>query len=121
MVLVDTSVWVAHFREGNVRLEAALDKGEVLSHPFIIGELACGNLKNRREILALLQTLPRAAAASDEEAMRLIEIRRLVKVGLGYIDVHLLASALISGVPIWSLDRTLSRTAERLNVAYQEA
>jgi predicted nucleic acid-binding protein len=118
MVLVDTSVWVAHFREGNDRLGAALDKGEVLSHPLIVGELACGNLENRREILGLLQTLPRAAAVSDDEVMRFIELRRLMGVGLGYIDVHLLASALVSGVPLWSLDRTLNKTAERLNVAY---
>ena len=118
MVLVDTSVWVAHFREGNDRLVTALDKGEVVSHPFIIGELACGNLKNRREILGLLQSLPRAASVSDEELMRFIELRRLMGVGLGYIDVHLLASALISGVPLWSFDRTLNRTAEKLNIVY---
>jgi predicted nucleic acid-binding protein len=118
MVLVDTSVWVAHFREGNDRLGAALDKGKVLSHPFIIGELACGNLENRREILGLLQSLPRAATVVDDEVMRFIEVRRLAGIGLGYIDVHLLASALISGVPLWSLDRTLNRTAERLNIAY---
>jgi predicted nucleic acid-binding protein len=118
MILVDTSVWVAHFREGNDRLGAALDKGEVISHPLIIGELACGNLENRSEILALLQSLPQAATLSDEEVMRFIELRRLMGVGLGYIDVHLLASALISGVPLWSLDRTLNRAAARLNVAY---
>lgn len=121
MVLVDTSVWVAHFREGNDRLGAALEKGKVLSHPFIIGELACGNLQNRREILDLLQTLPRAAAVSDEEVMQFIELRRLAGIGLGYIDVHLLASALITEAPLWSLDRTLNRTAEELNVAYQKA
>jgi predicted nucleic acid-binding protein len=118
MVLVDTSVWVAHFREGNDQLGAALEKGEVLSHPFIIGELACGNLVNRREILGLLQTLPRAAAVSDDEVMRFIELRRLAGMGLGYIDVHLLASALITGAPLWSLDRTLIRTAEKLNIVY---
>jgi predicted nucleic acid-binding protein len=119
MVLVDTSVWVAHFREGNDRLRAALDKGEVLSHPFVIGELACGNLENRREILDLLQSLPRAAAVSDEEVRRFIELRRLMGIGLGYIDVHLLASALVTGVPLWSLDRTLHKTAERLSVSYK--
>ena len=120
MVLVDTTVWVAHFRERNDRLVTALDKGDVLSHTFIIGELACGNLENRREILDLLQTLPRAATVSDDEVIRFIELRELAGIGVGYIDVHLLASALITGVPLWSLDRTLNRTAENLNVAYRK-
>lgn len=117
MALVDTSVWVAHLRQGSVRLEKLLNNGDVVSHPFIIGELACGNLKNRSEILALLQTLPTAVQAEHEDVMHFIENNRLMGKGLGYIDVHLLVSARLTGVPLWTFDKKLNEMAAKLQIA----
>jgi predicted nucleic acid-binding protein len=116
MTLVDTSVWVLHLRQGNIGLEKLLSNGEVFCHPFIIGELACGNLKNRSEIIALLQTLPEAIQAEHEDVMHFIENNRLMGKGLGYIDVHLLVSALLSGVPLWTLDKKLNEMAAKLGI-----
>jgi len=107
VVLVDTSVWVAHLRYGEVGLEALLDEGHVVCHAFIIGELACGNLKNRVEILSLLCTLPMASQAEHEEVMQFIENHSLMGKGSGYIDIHLLASDVLTRVPIWTLDKKL--------------
>ena len=118
MVLVDTSVWVAHLRRGNIGLEALLDEGHVVCHPFIVGELACGNLKNRSEILSLLQVLPSATPAEHEEVMQFIENYSLVGKGLGYIDMHLLASAILSRVPLWTLDKKLKQASLKLGLAY---
>jgi predicted nucleic acid-binding protein len=117
MALVDTSVWVSHLRQGNIKLEILLNNGEVFCHPFIIGELACGNMKNRSEILVLLQTLPTTVQAEHEDVMHFIENNRLMGKGLGYIDVHLLVSALLTGVPLWSLDRKLNEMAVKLGMA----
>jgi predicted nucleic acid-binding protein len=119
MVLVDTSVWVAHFRSGNVRLNELLEEGKVVSHPFVIGELACGNLKNRKEILSLLEALPAATVAGYEEVLQFIENHGLMGMGLGYVDVHLLAAALLTGVPFWTNDRTLKHAATRLQISYR--
>ena len=118
MVLVDTSVWIDHLRNGNHRLESLLDEGEVLCHPFIIGELACGHIVNRTPILAFLRSLPQAAAAGQDEALALIDAHRLIARGLGFIDVHLLASARLSGSSIWTSDMPLKNAATRLGVAY---
>ena len=118
MVLVDTSVWVAHLRDGNIGLEALLNEGRVAGHYFIIGELACGNLKNRSEILSLLHALPMAIHAEHDEVMELIETHSLMGKGLGYIDMHLLASALLTDAPLWTLDRKLDRTASKLKKKY---
>jgi len=114
MILVDTSVWVDHFRKGNAKLAALLETNKVICHPYIIGELACGNLKNRAEILSLLQALPPAVPARDEEVLQFINQHRLMGKGLGYIDVHLLASARLTGATFWSLDKTLRNTAANL-------
>lgn len=111
MVLVDTSVWIDHLRRGNVGLEQPLQEGKVLCHPFIIGELACGNLKNRANILSLLHTLPLVRTAGDDEVLRFIEQHRLMGQGLGYIDAHLLASCHLSHVPIWTHDNRLAAVA----------
>ena len=100
MILVDTSVWVAHLRQGAIGLEALLNEGRVVCHPFVIGELACGNLERRSEILVHLQALPQANPAEHEEVMQFIENYRLMENGLGYIDMHLLASALLTKVPL---------------------
>ena len=118
MVLVDTSVWVAYLRRGHIGLEALLNEGHVVCHPFIIGELACGNLKNRSTILSLLQTLPMATPAEHEEVMRFIENHRLMGKGLGYIDMHLLASAILDRVPLWTLDKKLKQVSSKLGLAY---
>ena len=118
MVLVDTSVWVAHLREGNVGLEKLLNEGQAACHPFIIGELACGNLKNRSLILSLLKSLPAATMARHDEVMFFIENNNLMGRGLGYVDMHLLASASLSGIPVWTLDRKLDGSSERLGLKY---
>jgi predicted nucleic acid-binding protein len=120
MVLVDTSVWVLHLRERNTELEKLLNDGDVVCHPFIIGELACGNLKNRSEILSLLQALPMATQAEHEEVMQFIDKYRLMGKGLGYIDMHLLASALLTEVPIWTLDKKLNEVSIKLGIGFNK-
>jgi hypothetical protein len=115
-MLVDTSVWVEHFRMGNIGLEAPLKEGKVFCHPFIVGELACGNLKNRSRILVLLDTLPMAHLAEHEEVMRFIEKNRLMGKGLGYVDMHLLASAILTNIPLWTLDKRLHGISTTLGV-----
>jgi len=107
MVLVDTSVWVEHFRRGEIGLDALLTQGQVVCHPFVVGELACGNLKNRFQILSLISALPTALVAEHDEVMQFIETHHLMGKGLGYIDVHLLASAILTGIPLWTLDKRL--------------
>ena len=118
MVLVDTSVWVAHLRAGAIGLEALLNEGHVVCHPYIVGELACGNLRNRAEILSLLRDLPAAAQAEHEEVMQFIENGNLMGRGLGYIDMHLLASARLTKVPLWTLDKKLNEVSTKLGLAY---
>jgi len=114
MILVDTSVWVEHLRSGTIGLETLLIDGQVCCHPFIIGELACGNLKNRGEILALLQNLPMASCAEDDEVIQFINDHQLMGKGLGYIDIHLLMSSLLSRIPLWTLDKRLHEAAQSL-------
>jgi len=108
MTLVDTSVWIEHFRSGTIGLDSLLEAGEALCHPFVIGELACGNLKNRTAILALLQELPSPILADEEETLQFIEDYRLMGKGLGYIDIHLLLSALMTNAPLWTTDKRLN-------------
>ena len=119
MVLVDTSVWVDHLRRGNDQLINLLNDGDVICHHFVIGELACGNIKNRKEILSLLQALPKAAQASHHEILEFIEINNLMGKGLGYIDVHLLASAFLSNTILWSLDKKLKHMSLEMKVGYK--
>jgi predicted nucleic acid-binding protein len=120
VILVDTSIWVDHLRNGSPALAAALDREEVLTHPFVIGELACGTLKNRAEILRLLAALPVASIASDQEALEFIERRRLMGKGIGYADVHLLASAtLTADTRLWTGDRRLFAVAKALLIAFR--
>ena len=116
MTLADTSVWVDHLRRGNSRLAQLLLDGEILSHPFVVGELACGFLTKRAEILSLLDTLPKIAIAEHTEVLRLVDTQRLYGQGLGWIDMHLLASAVLSHTPIWTLDKTLARSALAIGV-----
>ena len=107
MILVDTSVWVDHLRRTELELVRLLDNGEVMIHPFIIGELACGNLSNRNELLTLFRHLPQAVVASYEEVMTLIEQESLMGKGLGYVDTHLLASSIMSDCQLWTKDKRL--------------
>ena len=116
MILVDTSVWVEHLRRGLPGLADVLGQGLVLVHPFVVGELACGNLENRREILDLLVALPVAVSATDDEVLHLLEERRLMGRGIGWVDAHLLASALLSEAPLWTRDRRLAETAAFLGI-----
>lgn len=116
MVLADTSVWIAHFRQGQPALAGLLSDGLVLMHPFVVGELALGNLKKRASVLSDLATLSVATRASDAEVMSLIENRRLWGRGLGWMDAHLIASALLSRCRLWTLDRRLATTASELGL-----
>jgi predicted nucleic acid-binding protein len=120
VVLVDTSVWVSHFRQTNDDLVELLNEGEVACHPFTIGELACGNLKNRASIIALLEALPTVLVVNHEESLSFIEARKVMRKGLGYIDVHLLASALLTGVSLWTLDKKLDKVAGELQCRYRQ-
>ncbi len=117
MILVDTSVWIEHLRTGKSGLDAALNDGEVLTHPLVLGELSCGNIANRREVLELMYDLPLAKEASHEEAMALIDGRRLMGRGVGYIDVHLLAATAITPLArLWTFDRRLAKIAGELGI-----
>jgi predicted nucleic acid-binding protein len=118
MILVDTSVWVEHFRNGNIGLDTLLQEGQVVCHPFIVGELACGNIKNRSRILSLLGTLPIAHTAEHEEVMHVIEKYHLMGKRLGYIDVHLLASAMLTHIPLWTLDKKLNSVSTALRTQW---
>jgi len=119
MVLVDTSIWVTHLRKGDRHLESLLLDSEVACHPFIIGELACGNIRNRSEILSLLETLPSTPTVDMTEYLFFVEQNHLFGVGIGFVDVHLLASAKLSGIPLWTGDKKLKEAALRLKVSYK--
>ncbi len=116
MILVDTSVWIAHFRTGGSKLGGLLRQTLVMAHPFVRGELACGNLQNRARVLSDLKALPSAVSATHDEVVRLVEDRKLWGLGIGWIDAHLLASALLSDCPLWTLDGRLARAAAAAGV-----
>lgn len=117
MILADTSVWIAHFRASDAGLMARLDAEELLGHPFVIGELAMGNLSQRSATLQFLAELPKAVVASHEEVMSLVERHRLTGLGVGYVDAHLLASTrLTPGARLWTGDQRLGAVAARLGV-----
>lgn len=116
MILIDTSVWADHLREADHGLIALLNEGSVLIHPFVIEEIACGNLPQRKETLNLLHALPMAPVADHTEVLELIVAERLHGTGLGSVDVHLIASARLARAKLWSKDKALSREAKRLKV-----
>jgi hypothetical protein len=111
MILVDTSVWVDHFRHGNDELNALLERNSVVTHTFVIGELACGTLHRRAEILALFANLPPALVVEHDEALAFLTARKLPGRGLGWIDVHLLASAIATPATLFTLDKRLADAA----------
>ncbi len=120
MILVDTSVWIDHLRGRDTSLIALLETDRIASHPFVIGELACGTLRQRAEILALLHDLPRTRMASDDEALFFIERHRLMGLGLGYIDIHLLAgTSLTPETRLWTRDKRLAEAAQRLDLHFE--
>ena len=123
MILVDSSVWVAHLRNNESALVELLNTGRVLSHPFVIGELACGNLKNRKAVLSLLQDLPAAPVATDEEALFFIDSHGLMGRGIGYVDTHLLASVSLAGTGglLWTRDKRLNAVAGSMRLAFETA
>jgi predicted nucleic acid-binding protein len=116
-MLIDTSVWVDHFRKRDHALAELLESGSVECHPFVIGELACGNLQSRSEILSLLDELPLVPVVEHEEALAFLQANNLGGSGLGWIDVHLLAAARLGGTTLWTRDRRLAKAAVRLNLA----
>lgn len=120
VILVDTSVWIDHRRSGESALATAPEGGRVLMHPSVLGELACGNLKNRGEMLAPLKHLPAAPTATDSEALGLIEPRAPMGRGIGYTDVHLLASTDLGDVGrLWTRDSRLAAAASELELAFE--
>lgn len=118
MILVDTTVWVDHLRASDDGLAHLLDAGSVLTHPFVIGEVALGHLKPRETILGLLSSLPKALVATETEVLAFIEKHKLFGLGIGYVDAHLLAAAqLTSGASLWTRDKRLRGIAQSLGLA----
>jgi predicted nucleic acid-binding protein len=114
VILADTSVWIDHLRRGNSQLRSLLDAEEVACHPFVVGELACGNLRNRSELLRLLRHLPNIGSVNHEEAMHFLESHRLAGRGLGWIDIHLLSSTTVAAGRLFTLDTRLAKAAAML-------
>ena len=120
MILVDTSVWIDHLRYGDPELNERLQLGQILIHPLVVGELACGRLKSRSQIKTYLLGLPSAKIATEAEALAFIETHALYGLGIGYIDVHLLASARLAGAYLWARDKRLQSVALELGLAHLE-
>jgi predicted nucleic acid-binding protein len=118
MILADTSVWISHIREGQPHLQQALVDSKVFMHPFVLGEMACGNLRARSQTLHRLGRLPAPVSASNDEVLALLEQHRLFGRGLGWVDVHLLASARLTGCRLWTLDGPLRDAATALKIGY---
>ena len=116
MILVDTSVWINHFQSKNTRLAALLEAGEVLTHSLVVGEMSLGVFRNREEIFALLDSLPKAGTATDKDVRGWIESRKTWGRGIGWIDACLVASALLTRCTFWTLDARLRRVATSLGV-----
>ncbi len=120
-MLVDTSVWIDHFRRSNLALATALERGDVECHDFVLGELACGTLPRRDDVLVFMQTLPRIAPVPHGDVMALVSERGLWGRGLGWVDVSLLAAVLVARAGLWTLDRRLRRVASSLDVGWEPA
>ena len=122
MILVDTPVWINHWRSPLFHLIELLSNGEILTHPMVIGELACGNIRDRQQTIRILNRLPRAPLAGHSEVIDFIEARRLMGREIGYVDVHLLASTVLAdSTKLWTVDRRLHNAAAELGIAYEIA
>jgi predicted nucleic acid-binding protein len=122
VILVDTSVWIDHLRIGDPRLTVLLQEAQVLAHPWVIGELALGQLSRRSEILGLLSNLPQAKTATEAEVMTLVETQPLFGLGIGYVDAHLLAATLLTtDASLWTRDKRLAAAAADLGISYRTA
>jgi len=121
MILLDTSVWVDHLRRGDARVVQILESGEAACHALVIGELACGNLKSRAQVIDLLRALPRSVPATDDEVLYFIERHKLMGRGIGYVDAHLLAAAALGESLLWTRDQRLHTIAVALGLAFIEA
>ena len=119
-MLVDTSVWIDHLHHGEAELTAARGAGQVYVHPFVVGELACGNLRSRAEVLGLLQALPQIPVATDKEVLFFMDTHALMGRGIGYVDVHLLAAARLGAHVLWTRDKRLHAIATDLGLAHSE-
>lgn len=119
MILADSTVWIDHLRKGDPKMLKLLENDLVVVHPFVIGEIALGHLKRRRLILEDLNNMRQVAVASDAEVLTFIETSNLVAAGVGFVDVHLLASAMLSAAKLWTRDKRLARKAEELGLAAQ--
>lgn len=121
MILVDSSVWVDHLLRGDQLLVTLLKASQVLTHPFVVGEIALGNMKNRESILGSLKGLPQAATATNEEVQQFIESNALFGLGIGYIDAHLLAAVrLNAGSQLWTRDKRLGAIANRMGLTAEQ-
>ena len=119
MVLVDTSVWIDHLRSNEPDLISLLDKSQIVIHPMVIGELACGNLPNRYDVLEHLEGLPQVSVVTHDEVLFFIEHHRLMGSGIGYVDAHLLASSVLHGTTrVWTRDRRMTTIADELNISF---
>ena len=121
MILVDTSVWIDHLRKNDQHLQFLLYEGEVVCHALIIGELVSGNFKNRKEIISLLQSLPMAPQIEFDEYLSFMEGHTLYGKGIGFIDIHLLASAKLAQTRLWTLDKRLKSAAIELEINYKKS
>jgi predicted nucleic acid-binding protein len=120
VVLVDTSIWIDHFRKTSPPLVTQLEAEEVAIHPFVLGELACGNLKNRKEIIALLHALPHVTKVQDDEILMFVEKKALMGRGVGLIDIHLLAACHLDGCSLWTKDKRLLIIAGEMGIKFSQ-
>jgi len=118
LILADTSIWIDHFRNNNKAFASLLEDGQIAVHRFVIGELSCGNLKNRSVILGHLKDIPEVELADHDEVLGFIEERKLYGKGIGWIDAHLLASALLSGTPLWTAEKKLKTISASLGILF---
>ena len=118
MILVDTSIWISHFKHTNLKLQQLLEAGEVATHPYVLGELVCGGIINRAEIFSLLQELPAYSPISSIEFLHFVQSYSLAAQGIGFVDVHLLASAVLNSDFLWTLDKKLALIAANFQIAF---
>lgn len=120
-ILVDTSVWIDHLRTNSPTLRRLLDNDQVVCHPLVVGEIACDNMRHRAEVLESLAVLPAAPTIDHEELLTFLETHKRFGLGLGWIDLHLLASMILQQVTLWTLDQPLRNAARRLHCHFESS